>query len=376
MPNSKTKTKTKEQVRFVQNDGPTMFAVVTRGNGGFEQLDYCSVPIPKPGSGEVLLRVLAAGINNTEINTRLGWYSSSVRSSTDEFASSDGEFAESDGGWNEETPFPLIQGTDCCAEVVEVVDQNDSHLVGKRVLVRSCMRKNDFSSLDNVWLASDFDGAFAQYVVVPSGEVFVIDCDWTNAELATIPCAYGTAENMLHRSVVTANDRVLIMGASGGVGSAVVQLAKRRGAEVFAVTSKAKAKQVAGLGADHVIDRDSDLINVLGEQSVSVVVDNVGGAGFKDRVKLLKRGGRFVSSGAIAGAIVEFDMRDFYLRDLTFIGCTAWDEPVFQNLIGYIACGEIKPLVAEVFKLKDIVAAQTEFLRKQHFGNFVLIPPD
>ena len=100
MPNSKTKTKTKEQVRFVQNDGPTMFAVVTRGNGGFEQLDYCSVPIPKPGSGEVLLRVLAAGINNTEINTRLGWYSSSVRSSTDEFASSDGEFAESDGGWN------------------------------------------------------------------------------------------------------------------------------------------------------------------------------------------------------------------------------------------------------------------------------------
>ena len=257
-----------------------MFAVVTRGNGGFEQLDYCSVPIPKPGSGEVLLRVLAAGINNTEINTRLGWYSSSVRSSTDEFASSDGEFAESDGGWNEETPFPLIQGTDCCAEVVEVVDQNDSHLVGKRVLVRSCMRKNDFSSLDNVWLASDFDGAFAQYVVVPSVKfsLLIVTGPMQNWRLFPV----RTVRQKICWSVagLPTKDRVLIMGASGGVGSAAVQLAKRRGASsVLRSLRRLRQNKSAGFGADHVIDRDSDLLNVLGEQSVSVVVDNVGGRG-------------------------------------------------------------------------------------------------
>ena len=375
MTNSMAKTEPNNKNRFKPNSGSSMLAVVTRGNGGFEQLDYCSVPIPKPRNGEVLLRVLAAGINNTEINTRLGWYSSSVSGSTDEFAKSEVEFTKRDGGWNDETPFPIIQGTDCCAEVVEVVDENDSHLLGTRVLVRSFMRSGGFSLLDNVWMASDFDGAFAQYVTVPSGEVFVIECEWSNAELATIPCAYGTAENMLQRSSVAASDSVLVMGASGGVGSAAVQLAKRRGAKEIAVTSKAKAKQVKELGADHVVDRDVDLLYTLGEQSVSVVVDNVGGPSFKDRVKLLKRGGRFVSSGAIAGAIVEFDMRDFYLRDLTFIGCTAWDEPVFPNLVAYIERGEIVPLVAETFALKDIVAAQREFLKKQHFGNFVLIPP-
>jgi NADPH:quinone reductase-like Zn-dependent oxidoreductase len=92
-------------------------------------------------------------------------------------------------------------------------------------------------------------------------------------------------------------------------------------------------------------------------------------------LKVLKRGGRFVSSGAIAGPLVELDMRDFYLKDLTLIGCTAWDEPVFPNLIAYIEKGEIVPLLAKTFPLEDIVAAQREFTEKKHVGKFVLIPP-
>ena len=92
-------------------------------------------------------------------------------------------------------------------------------------------------------------------------------------------------------------------------------------------------------------------------------------------LKVLKRGGRFVSSGAIAGPLVELDMRDFYLKDLTLIGCTAWDEPVFPKLISYIEKGEIKPLLAKTFPLKKIVEAQREFTIKKHVGKFVLIPP-
>jgi len=108
---------------------------------------------------------------------------------------------------------------------------------------------------------------------------------------------------------------------------------------------------------------------------MDIVVDNVAGPGFESMLKMLKRGGRFVSSGAIGGPIVELDMRDFYLKDLTLIGCTAWDEPVFGNLISYIEKGEIRPVLAKTFPLEKIVKAQCEFLEKKHVGKFVLIPP-
>ncbi|MEO1733351.1 MAG: alcohol dehydrogenase family protein [Pseudomonadota bacterium] len=354
-----------------------MMAVVTTGNGGLEKLDYQSVPVPVPAAGEVLLRVLAAGVNNTEINTRLGWYSSSVTTdtgSTSDYQEQHGE-QKSDGGWNEATPFPLIQGTDCCGRVVACGDGVDGTLLNQRVLVRACMRPNGYDVMDNIWMASDFDGAFAEYVKVPASEVFAVDCDWTDEELATIPCAYGTAENMLHRAKVKAGDVVVVAGASGGVGSAAVQLSKRRGATVVAITSASKAEQVQALGADVIVERGQDLTRALGDNSVDVVVDNVAGASFPQMLKILKRGGRFVSSGAIAGPIVSLDMRDMYLKDICLIGCTAWDEPVFPNLVSYIERNEIKPLVAKVFPLSLIAQAQTEFMEKTHFGNFVLVPP-
>lgn len=355
----------------------TMIAVVTTGNGGYDKLEYRRVPIPTPQPGEVLLQVLAAGVNNTEINTRLGWYSSTVTKGTEDVAGiQEGEQTERpDGGWNEATPFPFIQGTDCCGRVVAAGDGVDEDHIGKRVLVRACMRTEGFDSLENIWMASDFDGAFAQYVKVPASEVFAVDCNWSDAELGTIPCAYGTAENMVHRANITKGDHVLVTGASGGVGSAAVQLVKRRGASVSAIAGQAKAEQVRSIGADRVIHRGDDIVAKIGEKSIDVVIDNVAGPAFGEVIKVLKRGGRYVSSGAIGGPIVALDMRDFYLKDLTLIGCTAWDEPIFPNLVSYIERGEIRPLLAKTFPLADIALAQSEFLEKKHFGNFVLIPP-
>ena len=352
----------------------TMKAVVTVGNGGYDKLVYCNVPVPALGAGEVLLQVLAAGVNNTEINTRLGWYSSSVTGGTEETASAEAT-ERADGGWNEGTPFPFIQGTDCCGRVAAVAPGVDAALVGKRVLVRACMRKDGFGSMDTVWMGSDFDGAFAQWVKVPATEVFVVESDWSDAELATIPCAYGTAENMVHRAQVSSADHVLVTGASGGVGSAVVQLAKRRGATVTAIVGASKMDQVRAIGADHVIARGDDIVASLGENAVDVVVDNVAGATFGSMLKVMKRAGRYVSSGAIGGPLGTLDMRDFYLKDLRLIGCTAWDEPVFPNLIGYIERNELRPIVAKTFPLEGIADAQREFLEKKHVGNFVLIPP-
>ncbi|WP_421863465.1 alcohol dehydrogenase family protein [Marinobacter adhaerens] len=359
----------------VRGDQPTMKAVVTMGNGGYEKLDYRDVPIPVPGPGEVLLRVLAAGVNNTEINTRIGWYSSSVQGGTEQLSETNDEPQIDDGGWNESTPFPFIQGTDCCGEVVALGQGTKAPNIGKRVLVRACMRVKGFDSLDNLWMASDFDGAFAQYVTVPASEVFEIQSNWSDVELATIPCAYGTAENMLHRAGVNSADRLLVTGASGGVGSAVVQLAKRRGAYVIAVAGESKLDAVRSLGADQVIARGMELSTEIQDSSVDVVIDNVAGEQVGKLLKLMARGGRYASSGAIAGPITIIDMRDFYLKDLTLLGCTAWDEPVFSNLIEYIEKGEIRPLVAKTFELKEIATAQQEFLKKTHFGNFVLVPP-
>jgi NADPH:quinone reductase-like Zn-dependent oxidoreductase len=202
-----------------------------------------------------------------------------------------------------------------------------------------------------------------------------VHCDWSDAELGSIPCAYGTAENLLQRARLQRGERVLVTGASGGVGSAAVQLAKRRGAFVTALAAQEKSARLLAIGADRVLSRDANLVASLGEECMDLVVDNVAGPAFPALLQLLKRGGRYVSAGAIGGPQVALDMRTFYLKDLTLIGCTNWVEPVFPDLIGYIERGEIRPLLAKTFALEQIAAAQREFLDKRHVGKIVLIPP-
>jgi NADPH:quinone reductase-like Zn-dependent oxidoreductase len=154
-----------------------------------------------------------------------------------------------------------------------------------------------------------------------------------------------------------------------------VQLAKRRGAFVIAQTSAAKAEQVQALGADQTVNRDASLVEVLGEQTIDVVVDLVAGEEWPQLLEVLKVGGRYATAGAIAGPMVELDVRTLYLKDLSFFGCTFQDDIVFENLINYIEAGEITPVVAQTFALKEIVAAQQMFEAKRFTGKLVLIPP-
>ncbi|HEV7431486.1 MAG TPA: alcohol dehydrogenase family protein, partial [Steroidobacteraceae bacterium] len=355
---------------------PRMLAVVTTGIGSYDRLEYRQVPLPSPAPGEVLLQVLAAGVNNTDINTRIGWYASLAGSSgIAPEAAADGHDDKRATGWSGTTPFPLIQGTDCSARVVSVATDGEECAVGTRVLVRPCMRLPGAASTDSVWMGADFDGTFAQFVKVPATEVFPVRCDWSDAELGSIPCAYGTAENMLQRARLAAGERVLITGASGGVGTAALQLAKRRGAVVTAVAGFSKLEALRRLGADLAIERSAEVLASLSENSVDLVVDNVAGSAFPQLLRVLRRGGRYVTSGAIAGPMVSLDMRTLYLKDQILIGCTAWDEGVFQNLISYIEHGEIRPVVARIYPLAQIADAQREFLEKKHVGKFVLMPP-
>ncbi len=352
----------------------TMHAVYLTGHGGFEKLSYQeSVTLPIPEPDEVLIRVGAAGINNTDVNTRIGWYSKGVTEGTTTQGSEQGfdDAAAEDAGWGGAIEFPRIQGADVSGKIVAVGTNVPDSRIGERVIVEPCLRGEgtDFS-----YMGSECDGGFAQYTKAPAAFTYKVDCDWSDAELASIPCSYSTAENLLTRANLSAGEAVLITGASGGVGSAAVQLAKRRGAQVIAVAGASKAEAVKALGADQVISRGTDLISTLGENSIDVVVDLVAGEQWPSLLQLLKRRGRYSVSGAIGGPIVELDVRTLYLKDLSFFGCTLLEKEVFTNLVGYIERGEIRPALAKTYPLRDIINAQQDFLTKTHTGKLVLIP--
>jgi len=251
----------------------------------------------------------------------------------------------------------------------------DPGRIGERVLVEPAFRTEGRQDRHRMeYFGSERDGAFAEYARVPSGYAHRIASALTDIELASFPCAYSAAENMLARAAVAARETVLVTGASGGVGSAAVQLACRRGATVIAMAALSKSARVAALGAARVVPRDADLLAALGRESVDVVVDVAGGPRFPQLLDVLKRGGRYATAGAIAGPVVALDLRTLYLKDLHLLGCTVLDTGVFADLVRYIERGDIRPLVAKTYPLSEIISAQQDFLSKQHVGKIVLLP--
>ena len=356
----------------------TMHAVMLTGHGGIDMLVYkTDVEVPLPKSDEVLIRVKASGVNNTDINTRIGWYSKSVTSDTNKGGASGLEDAKkNDSSWSgKPLKFPLIQGADVYGEIVKVGSDISPKRIGESVLVRT-MQENPHTSENNCWtLGSECNGGFAQYTAVRSSEVFVINSDWSDTDLGSIPCAYSTAEGLLHRAKLE-KETILITGASGGVGSAAIQLAKLRDANVIAQCAFEKKEEVIQMGADKIVFRNSDLLKEIGRDAVDIVIDLVGGPKWAQLLDILKPGGRYATSGAIAGPIVKLDLRTLYLKDLTLYGCTFQSKEVFRNIIKYIEENKIKPLVAKSYPLKEIKKAQLDFLSKKFTGKLVLVPPD
>jgi len=356
-----------------------MRAVLLTGHGGMDCYEYREDwPTPQPGPDEVLIKVHACGLNNTDVNTRTGWYSKGVSDATTGGALDSA--GDRDAAWGGAAIiFPRIQGADVCGHVVAVGAGAEEGLLGKRVLVDTWLRDwNDPLNLDKCgYLGSECDGGFADYTAVDARNVHAIESGLPDAELATFATSYNTAENMLNRASVAAGDSVLIPGASGGVGSALIQLARRRGAETIALCGETKSAAVKAVGADYVLPRTPDdlksaLKAATGRSEVTVVADVVGGPIWPMMVEALARGGRYTCAGAIAGPIVSFDLRTFYLQDLTFTGATIVPPGVFADLVGYIERGEIKPLLAATYPLADLVEAQEAFIAKRHIGNIAI----
>ncbi len=353
-----------------------MRAVLLTGHGDPTALEYrTDVPVPEPGPGQVLVRIRASAVNNTDINLRTGWYSKASAAPRRTTAGKTSDSAD-DAGWTG-TPvvFPLIQGADACGEIVAAGAGISPTRLGERVLIDPVLRSSPHSPAAAVrYLGSDCHGTFAEYVAVPATNAVPIRSTLSDAELASFPCSYSTAENMLTRARVAGGDTVLVTGASGGVGTAAVQLARRRGARIIAVAAAEKAAAIKALGAADVIARGEDLVARLGGESIDVVIDVVGGSSFAARVEVLKHGGRYALAGAISGALVTLDLRALYLKDLTLYGCTIPEAGVFASLINYIQNGEISPVVARAFALRDLAAAQEAFAGKTHVGKIVVLP--
>ncbi|MEX2533814.1 MAG: zinc-binding dehydrogenase [Nitriliruptoraceae bacterium] len=346
-----------------------MMAAVLVAHGGPDTLVLRDdVPVPRPAAGQVRIKVLAAGVNNTDLWTREGAYGRP-------------DDPDAVAGWQGiPITFPRIQGGDAVGRVVELGDGAPDALLGRRVLVDPIIYglgdDPDQRPIQGV-LGSEVDGAFAEYLCLPVHQVYdVTDSPLSDQQLACLPIAYGTATGMLERAGVTAGERMLVTGASGGVGIALVQLAAARGIHVVALTNSLTADAVRQAGASDILLRDGiSLENQLaGTEPFAVIADVVGGPTFEALLAALETGGRLVTCGAVAGPVVKIDLRVLYLKRRTLIGSTMHTPSQFRRLVEDARAGNLAPLIASTYPLSQIHRAQATFLSGGHIGKLVLIP--
>ncbi|MEQ3551321.1 zinc-binding dehydrogenase [Pseudonocardia nematodicida] len=341
----------------------TMRAWVLTGHGGPEVLEYREVPVPEPGPGQVRVRVTAAALNNTDVWTRTGAY---------------GRPGDPDAlsGWRGPIDFPRIQGGDAAGVVEATGSGVDAGLAGRRVLVEPALYDGDGPDAGPVGLlGSEADGGFAGYVLVDARRVHdVTTSPLSDEELAALPVAYGTAAGMLERAAIGAGETVLVTGASGGVGLALVQLAAARGAQVTAVTSASKADAVRAAGAERIVDRAGgpDAVAAAAPDGLDAVADVAGGELVAALLPSIRDGGRWVIAGAVAGPVVPFDLRRLYLHNVSLIGSSMHTPAHFDRLLADARSGAVRPRIAARYPLAELPAAQEEFLRGAHTGKIVL----
>lgn len=341
-------------------------AVLTRF-GGPDAVELRDVADPRPGPGQVLVRVAAAATNNTDLWTREGAYG--LPGDPDARA-----------GWLGPVDFPRIQGADVCGRVEAAGDGVEDTLVGRRVLVDPATFEDagDRSGREPrlvAVLGSEYDGGFAELVVVDADHVHdVSGSRLSDAELACLPIAYGTAMGMLERGSLGAGETVLVTGASGGVGLAAVQLAAARGCRVVAQTSAGKEQLVRDAGADAVVDRSGEGLADLVPDGLDAVIDVVAGPRVDALLPLVRDGGRWVVAGAVADPVVRLDLRRLYLGNRRLIGSTMHTAAHFAALAEEARAGSLAPRVAATYALEQIHEAHAELASRSHVGKIVVLP--
>lgn len=345
-----------------------MRAAVMERHGGPDALVVRDAPTPQPRLGQVRLRVMAAGVNNTDIWTREGRYGTA------------GD-PEAVAGW-QGVPItvPRIQGADVAGVVDAVGPGVDESLLGARVLVDPATYEDDRPDADPAAiLGSEYDGGFAQYCVVDAEAAHDVSASpLSDVELACLPIAYGTAAGMLGRAGARAGETVVVTGASGGVGTALVQLASAMDLTVVAVSTPDKSDTLHRLGATSVVDRGStslaDDVRAAIPGGADVVADVVGGPLFTSWPGLLARRGRIVVAGGFAGPMVTIDLRQLYLEQRRILGSTMHTRKHFADLVDVARRGAVRPPVAATYPLEGIHEAQQAIRASTTLGKIVIQP--
>jgi alcohol dehydrogenase len=336
-----------------------MRAVLTVGHGARDQLQVATdFPAPKAEPGEVVLRVAATAVNYHDIFTRRGMPGIRI-------------------------PLPVIVGSDIAGEITELGRDVTGWRVGNRVLVDPVFREGGRFGM----IGETAHGGRAEYVAVPAAQLIAVPETVSLEDAASLPLAYGTAYRMLvTRGRLVHGEKILILGASGGVGVACVQLAKLLGAEVIAGTSsEAKQKPLAALGADHTVNYATESFveavkrlcgkpRVAGGGGVDVAVNFTGGDTWRDTQRTVTRGGRILTCGATAGYEVVTDARYLWTFEHQYIGSNGWSVSDLEALLGLIRDGRLKPVIDRVLPIDQAAEAERLLEDREVVGKVLLKP--
>ncbi|SDW07389.1 NADPH:quinone reductase [Marinococcus luteus] len=350
-----------------KQNGGKMKAVQVTGYGGLDKLELAEVPVPEPKDGEVLVKVKACAINNTEIWMREGAYGTGK-----------------DSGWRPEgVQFPRTPGSDITGEVVQAGSRENEDLLGKRVVLFPFTSSGEAGfehiSEDMSFIGSEYDGGYAEYVVWPADLCFDMPLS-SYSDSAAFSVSGLTAWHMARQIDIQPGETVMVTGANGGVGSLNVQIASKVfGARVIALTGGMEHEEnLKALGASCVLSYKSERLQeeILEWNGgpVDAVLDVVGDALFSLSLEVLKKGGRFCTSGSAGGQVTSLDLRTLYLKHITMYGSVLGTRAEFKELMQAVADGQIKPVIDRYFPLEEAKEAQKYFKNKGKAGKIVLLP--
>lgn len=342
----------------------TMRAAVFEDFGGPEVVEIRNVPVPEPGPGQVRVRVEAAAMNHLDLWVRRGLPI--------------------------ETPMPHIGGSDIAGVVDKVGPGADDVPVGTRVVVDPSLgydwynghdRGPSFEEMPFQIVGEHTQGGFAEYAVVPAKNLLEMPADFDAADAAAAGLVFVTAwRALITRARLRAGERVLITGASGGVGTAAVQVARRAGAKVFAVTGGAEnVTRTKALGADIVYDRfevdfSREVWRDTYKQGVHAVFDTVGEEIWPKCLRALSKGGRLVTAGATTGSRGVTELRLVFWKQLEILGSTMGTPTEFREVMRLVFDGVFQPVVQEVMPLSEARRAHEILEKGEIFGKLVLVP--
>jgi len=336
-----------------------MKAVLTTAHGGCEVLQFRGdYPTPRAAAGEVLVRVAATAVNFHDLFTRRGMPGVKIN-------------------------LPVIVGSDIAGTVEALGPGVPAGWLGKRVLIDPVMRDSDRVGM----LGETVDGGRAEFIAVRQSMLIEIPAAVSFDQAAALPLAYGTAYRMLMtRGKLKAGERVMVLGASGGVGVACVQLATLIGAEVLAfASSESKLRRLQELGAIHVanytakpfLDTVKEIYGkprVSGSGGVDVAVNFTGGDTLPATQKCVKKMGRILCCGATAGFNLSLDARYWWTYEHSMIGSDGWEKADLETLLAMIAAGRLAPLIDRVLPLEQTAEGERLLENREVVGKVLLKP--